>query len=193
MIMKILCLHGFRTNALIMKTQLTAVVQQCPEHDFVFINAPNYASGPMYPEVQQWFGDQQTFEWYNGSCVEASLPISKNYLKNYFNTEGPFQAVIGFSQGAAICSWLMSTRLVNRVIVIGQVNIIQTFEKYTGSLLCMIGTRDPFIKGLEETANFYRNRVTDLTIVRYNQGHQIPYDPKSLETIKSFLGKVTVH
>ena len=90
--MKILCLHGFRTNAEIMRQQLI-LANLLTEHQFDTINGP-IKSTETYDEIKMYFPDESIYyEWYNSpenveQCIEYLKPIIINY-----------DCILGFSQG----------------------------------------------------------------------------------------------
>jgi hypothetical protein len=59
---RILCLHGFRTSALILNRQMAAL--QCHVHaDFIFMDAPYEATGPPDEGIQMYYPNLSYFEW----------------------------------------------------------------------------------------------------------------------------------
>lgn len=115
---RILALHGFRTSADIFKAQIAlAALRKLfeAEADITYINAPHAATGPAYDEVQQYFkppfyqwghsvdtevesssGERQTVTKFEG--FSASL----DHLEQYIRQHGPFDGLMGFSQGAGL-------------------------------------------------------------------------------------------
>ncbi|XP_048232240.1 esterase CG5412-like [Ricinus communis] len=104
---RILCLHGFRTSAAILKK----LVERWPgdvleKLDLVFLDAPFPARGKsdvegiFDPPYYEWFqGNQDFTEYWN---FEECL----TYIENYMIERGPFDAVLGFSQGAILAAAL---------------------------------------------------------------------------------------
>ncbi|XP_059624210.1 rhodanese-like domain-containing protein 6 isoform X2 [Cornus florida] len=104
---RILCLHGFRTSAAILKK----LVGRWPETmlgklDLVFLDAPYPAGGKsdvegiFDPPYYEWFQANQDYtEYYN---FEECLA----YLEDYMIKHGPFDGVLGFSQGAILTAAL---------------------------------------------------------------------------------------
>ena len=125
---KILCLHGFRTSAEIFQMQLASVVQRFGSHmEFVLPDAPFRASGPPDPQLAQIFAREDLREWWccptaaassGGEDEDHELPFltawnvkddcrglgrSVRFLRERVLAEyGPFDGVIGFSQGCAV-------------------------------------------------------------------------------------------
>ncbi|OIS95945.1 PREDICTED: esterase AGAP003155-like isoform X1 [Nicotiana attenuata] len=96
---RILCLHGFRGSAEILKK----LVLRWPESvvdklDLVFLDAPFPAQGKSAlegffdPPYFEWFQSNKDFtEYYNfEECLE--------YIEDFMSKHGPFDGVLGFSQ-----------------------------------------------------------------------------------------------
>ncbi|KAH6636357.1 serine hydrolase-domain-containing protein [Chaetomium tenue] len=107
--MKILCLHPWGTSGFIFEKQLQILSGILgPTHEYVYINGgvpsarardlPDFVKGPYYC-------------WYEGlsspQCQEAHDTITETIKE-----EGPFDGVIGFSQGASLAlSFLLHREL----------------------------------------------------------------------------------
>lgn len=124
--MRILALHGWRTNKDILAFQLGGLSKAFKETsdkdaegsdaiEIVCINAPKDASGPPYPEVSNAFGDDQPYyEWWDaekhadGTRVMHGMEDSAGFVIDYIMQNGPFDALLGFSQGGAMVSYLQA-------------------------------------------------------------------------------------
>ncbi|XP_065873258.1 uncharacterized protein [Euphorbia lathyris] len=98
---RILCLHGFRNSAEILKKLVDRwplIVRQ--KLDLVFLDAP-FSAQPKSnhdPPSYEWFqGNEDYSEYWN---FEECL----NYLENYMIEHGPFDGFLGFSQGAVLAA-----------------------------------------------------------------------------------------
>ncbi|KAH7417570.1 serine hydrolase FSH [Cadophora sp. MPI-SDFR-AT-0126] len=103
--MKFLCLHGMGTSSMIFEAELKKYTEVLGVgHEFVFING-FHESGPAagLPES----ATPPYFCFYRKiSCSE--MQVTHDELKSIIEDEGPFDACIGFSQGAAVLtSYLM--------------------------------------------------------------------------------------
>jgi predicted esterase len=103
----VLCLHGWRTSGRILSMQ-TAALRYHTDIECKFIDAPFEASGPPDQGIATFYSNEDYCEWYttNSTNYHACLLHSLSVLIKYINENGPFDAVLGFSQGAA-----MATRL----------------------------------------------------------------------------------
>ena len=112
---RVLGLHSFRTNKRILEKQLrlSGWLQRLePENvTFTFPDAPHEASGPI-PEDVKAFGDQGTYrEWWNADQDRDTKAWhyhgsdeSLSYLESVWDERGPFDVILGFSQGAAMAA-----------------------------------------------------------------------------------------
>ncbi|EGD79972.1 hypothetical protein PTSG_10254 [Salpingoeca rosetta] len=97
---KVLCLHGWRTSASIMKYQFRDFPADV---EYVFVDACHPASGPPHGVVAAYF-EPPFFEWWDkdDSNAYTGLDASLKYIADINRTQGPFVGVAGFSQGAAL-------------------------------------------------------------------------------------------
>jgi len=123
--MRVLCLHGFDTNAYIMEMQVgMSVLGKRPlwdMFDLVFVDAPHRtadestvndivrtAFGPQDPTV----GYRKWWSYRNGTYdgLEASL----RSVAQTISERGPFDGVCGFSQGGTLALHLIADQLRRR-------------------------------------------------------------------------------
>ncbi|GAB1316524.1 Family of serine hydrolases 3 [Madurella fahalii] len=99
--MRFLCLHGLGTNAQIFETQTAALRYELGDsHTYEFVEGT--IPTPMAPEFAHVASPTDDFFAYADfddltSCVKAL-----NQLENYIASEGPFDGLLAFSQGATI-------------------------------------------------------------------------------------------
>ena len=173
--MKILCLHGFRTNAEIMRQQLI-LANLLTEHQFDTINGP-IKSTETYDEIKMYFPDESIYyEWYNSpenveQCIEYLKPIIINY-----------DCILGFSQGACVVSLLLENNLCKYGILIAH-GLKQPSKLLSNYTLHLIGLKDPFRQYGEKALEMYSNKE----VYYFNDHHKIPYDTESVNKIKQYL------
>mmetsp|Transcript_28844 Transcript_28844/g.69685 ORF Transcript_28844/g.69685 Transcript_28844/m.69685 type:complete len:205 (-) Transcript_28844:25-639(-) len=95
---KILCLHGGGSNNEVTQFQ-TAGLKLSSRADCHYLHAPHQANR-CYPGLQK-FVDGPFWTWSEASDSEQ-WDKSLESIAEYCRKEGPFDAVFGFSQGAAI-------------------------------------------------------------------------------------------
>ncbi|KDO29103.1 hypothetical protein SPRG_20123 [Saprolegnia parasitica CBS 223.65] len=119
--LRILCLHGWRTSNKVLQVQMVGLQQALGGKDgveFVSLNAPHRASGPAHAEVELFFGKNGPYyEWWDHIETPATettpkrsdyvgLSRSLDFLLGQVDALGPFDAVLGFSQGTAMTTIL---------------------------------------------------------------------------------------
>merc|ERR1712224_397557 len=108
---RILCLHGYENSASILKKQLAMahwfkhLENTC---EFVFLSGPFDSVPPVTPIVQQYFPDDPKCQWFEKiEHVEAGvryigLDKGLQHIQDAFDKQGPFDGLLGFSQGAGV-------------------------------------------------------------------------------------------
>lgn len=116
--LRVLCLHGWRTNAAVLRTQTQALRRAFgPRAEFLFLDAPHAASGPAAEPVRVLFARQSPFfQWWDankrptdggGSAwVYDGVELSLDFLVGQVHALGAVDVVLGFSQGAAATAML---------------------------------------------------------------------------------------
>ncbi|KAK5055283.1 hypothetical protein LTR84_013033 [Exophiala bonariae] len=99
--MRFLCLHGRGTNSDIFESQLAALFSRLsPEHSFDFIDAPYHCSAA--PGISKIY-DGPYLAWHSRYDPVHIAEIHE-YIDSVINEDGPYDGVIGFSQGAALAA-----------------------------------------------------------------------------------------
>lgn len=122
---KVLCLHGYRQNGDSFKSKLGSFRKNVQKYaEFVFVTAPHMAppnndsdasstSGDLSDQRSWWFNkDDGTFKGTNRSGPAFGFEESVRLVEEVWAEEGPFQGLLGFSQGASFVGLLcnMSAR-----------------------------------------------------------------------------------
>uniref|UniRef100_K3WPL5 Serine hydrolase domain-containing protein n=1 Tax=Globisporangium ultimum (strain ATCC 200006 / CBS 805.95 / DAOM BR144) TaxID=431595 RepID=K3WPL5_GLOUD len=125
--LRVLCLHGWRTNGKIMKLQTHGLRQTLEPHgaEFVYLDAPFLATGPA-PEIVRTVFEKEApfFQWWDAIKREPAnvgkvseegssdqkersvynykgLDHTLDFLMGQIQMLGPIDVLLGFSQGAA--------------------------------------------------------------------------------------------
>ncbi|XP_077978432.1 esterase OVCA2-like isoform X3 [Glandiceps talaboti] len=122
-LLKILCIHGYRQNAQSFRERtgsLRKILKKVAE--FVFITAPNVVpplegasnSGDGSQADDQcgwWFSRQDDyFDASDKTDVNKGFDKTLQLLENVFKEQGPFDGVLGFSQGATVVGFLCALK-----------------------------------------------------------------------------------
>ncbi|CAA6664363.1 unnamed protein product [Spirodela intermedia] len=204
---RVLCLHGFRTSGEIMRKQ---VLEKWPEAvtsrlDLVFADAPFPAEGKsdvegiFAPPYYEWFQFDKAFKEYRNfdECL--------NYIEEFMIQHGPFDGLMGFSQGAILSAALPGmqakgvalTRVpkLKFVMIIGGAKFASPVvaemaysEKISCPSLHFLGELDFLRPHGEVLLESYEEPV----VIHHPKGHTVPrlLDEKSLETAMSFLQRI---
>ncbi|GFF36969.1 hypothetical protein IFM58399_04731 [Aspergillus lentulus] len=109
--MKILCLHPWGTSAVIFEKQISNICSLIGEtHNYVFVDGP-VRCGPAkgLPAIEKG----PFYSWYEGlSCGEVKT--ASDLVWDIIDEEGPFDGVIGFSQGASLALSILYHHQINR-------------------------------------------------------------------------------
>ena len=114
--LRVLCLHSFRTSAAILRDQLD--MAQWPQSlgdlcDFTCMDAPHSASGAVPQDVASFF-EPPYMEWWNATEVNGRLEYvgleqSLASIDAFVDEHGPFDGVLGFSQGATLTGLMVAS------------------------------------------------------------------------------------
>ncbi|OVA15258.1 Serine hydrolase FSH [Macleaya cordata] len=203
---RFLCLHGFRTSGEILKKQ---VVGKWPESvvnkiDLVFVDAPFPAEGKsdvegiFDPPYYEWFQFDKEFTEYRNfdECLA--------YIEDCMLNQGPFDGLLGFSQGAILSAALPGLQAkgvaltkvpkIKFLIIIGGAKFRSptiTDNAYSSRIEC------PSVHFLGETDFLKKHGTTlledfvDPVVIHHPRGHTIPrFDEKGLEMMHNFLEKI---
>ncbi|KAA8517859.1 hypothetical protein F0562_015352 [Nyssa sinensis] len=188
--MKILCLHGFRTSGNFLQKQLSKWDPSIfAPHDFHM----DFPDG-LYPaagksDIEAIFPPPY-FEWFqfNMDFTEyTNLEECISYLCEYIKSKGPFDGLLGFSQGATLSALLLGYQTQGKVLKEHppmKLFVSISGTKFKDPSLCEVAYKDPIkVKSVhfvgakdwlrlpsEELATAFDNPL----IIRHPQGHTVP-------------------
>lgn len=194
-LLRILCLHGFHGRAEALRQQLqslTAGTEALAE--YVYVDAPILADG----ESGWWNAVSAGAE--SGGKHYQGWERSFELLQRVFEQQGPFDGVLGFSQGAALTGLLVGLR--NQVaqpvafdfaILVGGFvsNDPRHAELYSESpgascpSLHVIGRSDSVVP--PEASRALAARFEGATLIEHAGGHVIPRGPEVRRKFTEFL------
>lgn len=122
--LKVLMAHGYTSNKFQFHKRSGAISKACRDvADFIFIN------GPLIVQPITWAGDLDTPDAEEGKVIDENTPIeeqprawwradddgnyldwdkSVDYINEVLKTKGPFDGIVGFSQGGCLAGILAS-------------------------------------------------------------------------------------
>lgn len=116
--LRALALHGFRMNGRMLADFLEDVRRSLGEHvDWTFPDAPHPARRPPSPYVERRWPGQPSFEWWNADTGDDGVVTyhgadrSLSQLAALLASHGPFDLLVGYSQGATLSALLTSRAL----------------------------------------------------------------------------------
>ncbi|XP_050205901.1 uncharacterized protein LOC126655692 [Mercurialis annua] len=207
---RILCLHGYRTSGSILQKMIErwpeTVLEKLHLH---FLDGPFPARGKS--DVERVF-DPPYFEWYHASQdykEYVDFDESVAYIEDHMIKHGPFDGVLGFSQGAILSSAMPGmqaqgmafTRVpkIKFVILISGIRFLGykygkpklAANAFSSPIQCpslhFIGERDFLKEGGKNLVKLF----VDPVVIHHPMGHVVPkLDESSLKTMLSFIKKI---
>ncbi|KAK4353925.1 hypothetical protein RND71_026119 [Anisodus tanguticus] len=203
---RVLCLHGHRSNTEILKKELVLNWAEIvlEKQDLVFLNGPFLL--PDKVDVRIFFS-LPYFAWFHAD--KDFKEISKfeecvQYIEDNMEKYGPFDGVLGFSQGAVVTASMPGMQregvAFTKVPKIKFVIIISGIEFGCPNLaanafaspieipsLHFIGEKEIGKPNEEELVECFVNPV----VIHHPEGHKVPnLDAESVETVIAFINKV---
>jgi len=181
--------------------------------DFVFISAPhvipemdNLRRSPDQRERAWWFSQpEQSYNALDETDISTGYEESLELVVHVITNQGPFDGVLGFSQGAALVSLLCQLQQDNpklfghcsfkfAIFVSGFKSLVKPHKSHYGAAIQLpsfhtIGTADQVIPAhsSEELSQHFLSPVNYL----HNGGHYIPASIELREQMRTFLSQFT--
>uniref|UniRef100_A0A7S2JMB0 Carrier domain-containing protein n=1 Tax=Haptolina brevifila TaxID=156173 RepID=A0A7S2JMB0_9EUKA len=194
--LRVLCLHGFRASADLMRIQMAPLLGAIPEVlakrcTFVFVDAQRPSTGPAMEGIPP---EIPTFEWWG-----EPGPYDETWKRGFdgfgaalhdLMADGPYDGIIGFSQGGAVAS----------LIPARWVMLFSTITPPTPAELEAVGA--PKLDMLYQQRSFHTfdeeeeyaalckdmvSRFNETTTVLHTEGHAVPKTDATLSQARMFL------
>ncbi|KAJ8765598.1 hypothetical protein K2173_014720 [Erythroxylum novogranatense] len=206
---RVLCLHGFRTSGSIIQKLIGRFPESVLQRlDLVFLDGPFPAEGKsdvegIYdPPYYEWFQSNEDFSAYRNfeACLE--------YIEDYMIRHGPFDGVLGFSQGAVLTASLPGIQRdgvgLTRIPAIKFVIIISgakfgaskfgTPEMAATAFSTPIELPSLHFTGekdfMKEEGKLLIESFVDPMVIHHSKGHTVPrLEGRNLEIMSSFIDK----
>ena len=208
--LRVLCLHGYRQNKDVFREKSGAFRKLVKNSvDFYFISAPHVIPEPdnlSKPECLQgrgwWFSTpNRTYRAIDKTDTCIGFEESLELVSETFKTAGPFDGILGFSQGAAFASILCAHQRTAEsplkfhfaIFIAGfKSQLLPHKDTYSQCItlptLHTIGLGDAVIPShsSEDLASFCANP----TVYRHAGGHYVPASPELKAAMAGFLSVV---
>ncbi|EDW83180.1 uncharacterized protein Dwil_GK22454 [Drosophila willistoni] len=203
---RVLCLHGYRQDADAFKSKIGSFRKFASKYaDFVFITAPHVAppleaNAEPVQEQRSWWAnkDDGTFKGTNKGGPAFGYQESLRLVEDVWKTQGPFQGLLGFSQGACfvglICGLakkkLTSIRPEFAVLASGfisgsLVHMSAYEERISIPALHVYGLTDEIIP--KEMSQALANHFKNVDILEHDGGHYFPAKAQQKQTYINFF------
>ncbi|KAI8117407.1 UPF0483 protein [Lucilia cuprina] len=203
---RVLCLHGYRQNADSFKNKLGSFRKHVNKYaEFVFIDAPHKAKpleegGEIQPDQLSWWfnKDDGSFKGTNKNGPAFGFQESLKLVEETWKTQGPFQGLLGFSQGACfvglICGLakkkLTSIRpefaILSSGFLSGSLVHKSAYEEFiTIPTLHTYGLSDEIIP--KEMSKDLAYHFKNIEILEHNGGHYFPATSQQKQTYINFF------
>ncbi|KAI1904442.1 hypothetical protein AGOR_G00005690 [Albula goreensis] len=218
--LRILCIHGYRQNSGSFRDKTGALRKLLKKQvEWVYMTAPH--SVPQRTEVVQeqdqkemakdeedsrgwWFSDVQARSFNAGQVCEASLGLEESLeaVKKAVKELGPFDGILGFSQGAALVAMVCALQEHNvpsdfqfrfAILVAGFRSACAQHEKfYTGTTLTIpslhvFGQKDNVIS--DSLSRELLPRFENPMVLTHPGGHFVPAASAHRQTYQEFLSR----
>ncbi|XP_077863662.1 esterase OVCA2-like [Saccoglossus kowalevskii] len=219
MILRILCIHGYRQNGQIFHERTGSFRKILKKHaELIYITAPNIVpsirvegeddpSDATNSQDQRgwWFSRKSNYyDAADKTSVSDGFQESLAFLEMIFKEQGPFDGVVGFSQGASFVSLLCSIgdqpdspfQFDFAILIAGFKSLLSPHSKYydepiTCPSLHVYGDTDKVIPK-ESSVQLLKYFVNPQTL-NHTGGHFVPASSPQkkvyLEFLQSFLDK----
>ncbi|EDW39145.1 GL13564 [Drosophila persimilis] len=203
---RVLCLHGYRQDGDAFKNKLGSFRKFTSKYaEFVFISAPHIAAplesaAEPVPEQRSWWAnkDDGTFKGTNKGGPAFGFQDSLRLVEEAWKTQGPFQGLLGFSQGACfvglICGLakkkLTSIRpefaVLSSGFVSGSLVHMSAYEEPVSiPTLHIYGSSDEIIP--KDMSALLASHFKNVEVLEHGGGHYFPATAQQKQTYINFF------
>mmetsp|Transcript_13558 Transcript_13558/g.25572 ORF Transcript_13558/g.25572 Transcript_13558/m.25572 type:complete len:217 (+) Transcript_13558:214-864(+) len=202
---RVLCLHGWGTNSEIMNYQLRHFRASFGEDtEFVVLQAPNeirkqsdHALEARFPGTYyEWFRREKIKNEHESFVYETrGLERSIEVLEKFIEENGPFDGVLGFSQGGVMAMVLISLSASGRLkttfkfgllVAVAVMQMSEYWEHMPPDfpIIFFVGTKDPFKDSTYSNATYF----THSQFLTTEDDHRLPkLSPDEVARVKEFM------
>lgn len=208
--LKILCLHGYRQNEHIFREKTGALRKLLKgKADFVFVSAPH-----VIPEAENlkrsaeqcergwWFSrPDNSYNALDETDISSGYEESLAFTLHVLEENGPFDGILGFSQGAAFLSILvhlqqakpklLESKNFKFAIFISGFKSLVTSHQHCYSIplhlpsFHIMGSGDQVIPPI--ASEMLAQHFSSITTYHHHGGHYVPANPELRDKMRTFL------
>ena len=208
--LKILCLHGYRQNEQIFREKTGAIRKLLKSKvDFVFMSAPhvipdaeNLKRSPEQSERGWWFSrPDQSYNALDETDISTGYDESISFTLQLLEQNGPFDGILGFSQGACLLSLLVHLQQTKPKLF--EHNGFK-FAIFISGFKSLISSHQPCYKEPLELPSFHimgsgdhvippvasellAQQFTSAQLYQHSGGHYVPANPELRDKLRTFL------
>lgn len=210
--LKILCLHGYRQNEHMFREKTGAMRKLLKgKVDFVFVSAPhvipeteNLKRSPEQCERGWWFSrPDHSYNALDETDISSGYEESVSLIIQLLERDGPFDGILGFSQGASLLSLLVHLQQTKpklfecktfkfAILISGFKSLITSHQSsysipFELPSFHIMGSGDQVIPPIasEELAR----QFTSATIYQHSGGHYAPANSELREKLRTFISQ----
>lgn len=202
--LRVLCIHGYRQNEKTFRERSGGLRKLLKKTiDFTFVTAPHVIpeEANLYrPEEEQergwWFSRPgNSYNALDHTDICTGYQESLQVVKEKIATEGPFDGILGFSQGASFVSLLcldssVCTHFKFAILIAGfRSKVTPHADAYKTPITCpsfhVLGSTDGIIP--TETSEELLTSFVGGVAYRHDGGHYIPASPPLRTALLEFL------
>ena len=199
-------LHGYRQNEMAFRERTGGMRKSLKSHaEFVFCEAPHVIPGEEENQRGWWFSDENnSYDALNYTACSTGFDKTVEHIQKVFESQGPFDGVFGFSQGACLTAILCALKQPSSpikfrfaIIVAGFKSRQSQHEQYYDlsnkldiPTLHVIGKGDKVIPSemAADLANYFLNPK----VFFHELGHFIPVNSESKNVFVEFLNEMKI-
>ncbi|BFF91023.1 esterase [Drosophila madeirensis] len=203
---RVLCLHGYRQDGDAFKNKLGSFRKFTSKYaEFVFISAPHIAAplesaAEPVPQQRSWWAnkDDGTFKGTNKGGPAFGFQESLRLVEAAWKTQGPFQGLLGFSQGACFVGLICGLAKKKLTSIRPEFAVLSS-GFVSGSLVHMSAYEEPIsiptlhIYGLtdeiipKDMSASLASHFKNVEILEHSGGHYFPATAQQKQTYINFF------
>lgn len=205
---KILCLPGVATNKEFNDFQLRHFKKYFPEYKFLSIDPLVQIDKNRIinnPELLMHIGDKNIYSWlpYKVPNLNEEADIASEYLVDFINKNGPFEGILGFSQGTRLLHYFLGMNFHKKILFEPKFFIfvcpVMNYGKFAEMpdlklldviTIHLLGIYDEYFSG----GLFMTFKYLNPFILCFEEGHKFPkLDQKTIDLIKKNLHRKNIY